>query len=131
MSNPYAPGGAGGQGPYGPPHGQQPAPQQNYQQAPPPQQNYAQQQAPGTFTCPKCRGTMRTYQRNAIQIEQCDNCRGIFLDFGELEAITRLEGNVQHVAPAPQPHANYGPGWSNHGKHYYRSSGFSRLFFST
>ena len=34
--------------------------------------------------CPKCRGVMRTYTRNGVHIEQCDNCRGIFLDYGEL-----------------------------------------------
>ncbi|MFI6515936.1 zf-TFIIB domain-containing protein [Spirillospora sp. NPDC050679] len=55
--------------------------------------------------CPKCRGVMRTYTRNGVHIEQCDNCRGIFLDYGELEALSRLE--AQHApgwaAPAPPP----------------------------
>ncbi|WP_281259576.1 zf-TFIIB domain-containing protein, partial [Streptomyces glaucescens] len=41
--------------------------------------------------CPKCRAAMHTYNRNGVQIEQCSNCRGIFLDYGELEALTRLE----------------------------------------
>ena len=41
--------------------------------------------------CPKCHGTMRTYNRRGVQVEQCDNCRGVFLDYGELEALTRME----------------------------------------
>ncbi|KJY21307.1 zf-TFIIB domain containing protein, partial [Streptomyces sp. NRRL S-444] len=36
--------------------------------------------------CPKCHAMMHTYNRNGVQIEQCSNCRGIFLDYGELEA---------------------------------------------
>src|SRR4051812_21854144 len=41
--------------------------------------------------CPKCAGVMRTYERNGVHLEQCDTCRGIFLDFGELESLTQLE----------------------------------------
>jgi uncharacterized protein len=86
------------------------------------------------LVCPKCRGTMRSYNRNGIHIEQCDNCRGIFLDYGELEAISRVESQWQapppvHGAPPPpgwgQPHG-YGHGYG-HGKH--RS--FTRMLFST
>ena len=51
------------------------------------------------FVCPKCRNMMRTYNRNGISIEQCDSCRGIFLDYGELEALTRVE--AQYSAPPP------------------------------
>ena len=31
-----------------------------------------------TLTCPKCAGSMRTYERNKITIDQCTECRGIF-----------------------------------------------------
>lgn len=155
MSNPYS---GASPNPYGPgpgqpqPYAQQPqggqysqqpqggqyAQQPQYQQAPPaqPAQQAPPAQQPGTFVCPKCRATMRTYNRNGIQIEQCDSCRGIFLDFGELEGLTRLEGNMGgQVAPPPvqQQHytTGYGAGWASHGNHHYRPSGFSRLFFST
>ncbi|GHH38824.1 hypothetical protein GCM10017774_29380 [Lentzea cavernae] len=30
---------------------------------------------------------MHTFDRNGIHLEQCDNCRGIYLDNGELEQI--------------------------------------------
>lgn len=41
--------------------------------------------------CPKCRGEMRTYERNGILIDQCEECRGIFLDRGELEQLLDAE----------------------------------------
>ncbi|WP_191298475.1 TFIIB-type zinc ribbon-containing protein [Lentzea cavernae] len=37
--------------------------------------------------CPKCQHAMHTFDRNGIHLEQCDNCRGIYLDNGELEQI--------------------------------------------
>ena len=51
--------------------------------------------------CPKCRAPMHTYNRNGVQIEQCSGCRGIFLDYGELEALTRLESQWSQPAPPP------------------------------
>ena len=54
------------------------------------------------MVCPKCHGHMQTYNRNGVQIEQCGNCRGIFLDYGELEALTQLEGKWTQPAPPPQ-----------------------------
>ncbi len=53
--------------------------------------------------CPKCRATMRTYDRSGVHIEQCDGCRGIFLDYGELEALAKLETRYSQPAPPPPP----------------------------
>ncbi|RFU88595.1 zf-TFIIB domain containing protein, partial [Streptomyces triticagri] len=60
--------------------------------------------------CPKCRAPMQTYNRNGVQIEQCSGCRGIFLDYGELEALTRLESQWAQQAPPPAPPAPAAPG---------------------
>jgi Zn-finger nucleic acid-binding protein len=78
---------------------------------------------------------MRTYDRQGVQLEQCDRCRGIFLDYGELEAISRIESQwsqhpAQHGGPpppawGPPPHGEHG----HHGKH--RQRGFGRLLFSS
>lgn len=43
------------------------------------------------MTCPKCGGDMRRYERNGVDIDQCSDCRGIFLDRGELEKLTAAE----------------------------------------
>ena len=42
--------------------------------------------------CPKCGSDMRSYERNGITIDQCTNCRGVFLDRGELERLVDAEG---------------------------------------
>lgn len=71
---------------------------------------------------------MRTYDRNGVHIEQCQNCRGVFLDFGELEHLTQLESRfMQQPPPAP----GYGPAWGSYGHKNYRKQGFSGLFFSS
>ena len=78
--------------------------------------------------CPKCRGTMRTYNRSGVHIEQCDSCRGVFLDYGELEHLNQLEG-----APPP-PAPGYGaPGWGHqgHGRGHHKKRGFGRMLFSS
>ena len=43
------------------------------------------------LTCPKCHGTMRTYERNGVHVDQCSECRGIFLDRGELDRLVDAE----------------------------------------
>jgi Zn-finger nucleic acid-binding protein len=97
---------------------------------------------PGNLVlCPKCAGVMHSYERNGVHLEQCDKCRGIFLDFGELEALTQLENRfvaapppMPPPMPAPQqphPQQAYGPAWGNHRGKNYRKGGFGRLFFSS
>lgn len=95
--------------------------------------------------CPKCHAPMHTFSRSGVQIEQCSGCRGIFLDYGELEAITRLEsqfGGAQAAPPPPPPaQPQPGPAWGapqhhGHGGHYghhgyRRKGGLSGLFFSS
>ena len=44
-----------------------------------------------TLTCPKCQGSMRTYERSGVTVDQCSECRGIFLDRGELEKLVDAE----------------------------------------
>ena len=51
------------------------------------------------LTCPKCHGPMRSYERNGVHVDQCTECRGIFLDRGELERLVDAE-NSWHGEPA-------------------------------
>jgi Zn-finger nucleic acid-binding protein len=67
------------------------------------------------MTCPKCRGEMRTYERSGVTVDQCTECRGIFLDRGELEKLFEAEANwnQQHTAPgAPRPQAPASGGYA-------------------
>ncbi|MEI5103655.1 zf-TFIIB domain-containing protein [Streptomyces sp. PmtG] len=97
--------------------------------------------------CPKCHAAMHTYNRNGVQIEQCGGCRGIFLDYGELESLTRLESQWSgHQAPPapPAPPQGYpaapAPAWGaphaghhgHHGHHgHKRHKSFGHMLFSS
>lgn len=54
-----------------------------------------------SLICPKCKGEMRAYERNGVTIDQCEECRGIFLDRGELERLVDVESQYSQPA-APQ-----------------------------
>ncbi|GGO51237.1 MULTISPECIES: TFIIB-type zinc ribbon-containing protein [Streptomyces] len=96
--------------------------------------------------CPKCHAQMHTYNRNGVQIEQCSGCRGIFLDYGELEALTRLENQwnghqapqappaapAYPAAPAPAWGAPHGGHGGHHGHHgHKRHKSFGHMLFSS
>ena len=52
------------------------------------------------LVCPKCQGHMRTYERSGVTVDQCADCRGIFLDRGELERLVDAEQGWQRSHPA-------------------------------
>jgi len=64
------------------------------------------------MTCPKCHGEMRQYERSGVIVDQCGECRGIFLDRGELEKLFEAEANWNHqqASAPPQPAAPAQPG---------------------
>ena len=55
------------------------------------------------LTCPKCHGQMRTYERNGVHVDQCAECRGIFLDRGELDRLIDAENAWHGGAAAAEP----------------------------
>ena len=70
------------------------------------------------LTCPKCQGAMRRYERNGIHIDQCTECRGVFLDRGELEHLIDAEASFSQPrqetppTPPPPPQGGGSSGWS-------------------
>jgi len=59
-------------------------------------------QPTASLTCPKCQAAMRTYERSGVHVDQCTQCRGIFLDRGELERLVDAESSYYTPAtPAP------------------------------
>jgi Zn-finger nucleic acid-binding protein len=52
--------------------------------------------------CPKCQGFLQTVDRHGVHIEQCNGCRGIFLDRGELEQIANAERRHYGSAQTPR-----------------------------
>lgn len=90
------------------------------------------------LTCPKCHGAMRTYERSGVHVDQCGECRGIFLDRGELERLIDGEqawaAQVAPPAPAYQPPAQpvpqYQPGYQpQYSKPYKRRKSFLEELF--
>jgi Zn-finger nucleic acid-binding protein len=100
------------------------------------------------MTCPKCRGEMRQYERSGVTVDQCLECRGIFLDRGELERLVDAEQAwqgarqqqashgypqqpypPQHGGGYPAQHGGYGH-YGHHKKHrrHHRESFFGELF---
>lgn len=63
-----------------------------------------------TLTCPKCHGDMRSYERSGVHVDQCAECRGIFLDRGELERLIDAENSwADRVTAQPAPPAAPAP----------------------
>lgn len=77
---------------------------------------------------------MNTYDRMGIHIEQCESCRGIFLDHGELEQLLSAEKRYGGGMPAaaPPPYRSGGHGYSDsprpHGGHGYGHSDSPRPY---
>ena len=63
---------------------------------------------------------MRSYERSGITVDQCAECRGIFLDRGELERLVDAETSWHGQSAAPQqapppPQQDYGqPQYGGH-----------------
>ena len=81
-----------------------------------------------TLICPKCRGEMLSYERNGVLVDQCEDCRGIFLDRGELELLLDAErGYDGREEPAPrrseerQGHDRDAAHWHEHDEGEHRS----------
>jgi uncharacterized protein len=82
------------------------------------------------LTCPKCQGPMRTYERNGVHVDQCTECRGIFLDRGELERLVDAEtawhggGRPASGAPSTSSAGGHGPGPAGQGSAGHGSGGY-------
>lgn len=76
--------------------------------------------------CPVCRVPLAMSGREGIEIDYCPQCRGVWLDRGELDKI--IERSAPQAAPRqsrPAPdyarhggHAHSGYGHGHHGKPY-------------
>ena len=92
--------------------------------------------------CPVCKVPLVMSDRQGVEIDYCPQCRGVWLDRGELDKI--IERSAQDVAPAapaapqraaPQPQKHYSDrgyddGYGHGGKRYpkRRNSFLEELF---
>jgi NCAIR mutase (PurE)-related protein len=55
-------------------------------------QTHASATAAGTADCPRCGAALEVKQRHGIAVDACPRDHGIWLDMGELEEITKRQG---------------------------------------
>lgn len=53
------------------------------------------------MTCPNCGETLVMSERSGVEIDYCPNCRGVWLDRGELDKI--IERSAGYDAPRQTP----------------------------
>jgi Zn-finger nucleic acid-binding protein len=46
------------------------------------------------MSCPSCGGTLVELERSGVHVDACRNCRGVWLDRGELDRILERERQV-------------------------------------
>ena len=63
------------------------------------------------MTCPVCHTGLQPMGRQGIEIDYCPQCRGVWLDRGELDKIIEREAGYQSAPPpqAPPPPRGYAP----------------------
>ena len=74
--------------------------------------------------CPKCHAPMRTYERNGIHVDQCTECRGVFLDRGELEKLIGRSRDDYDKLSARRHRDSDPPSSDRTGRHRKKSSWF-------
>ena len=87
--------------------------------------------------CPNCDASMQAVQRATVEFDMCPQCRGVWLDRGELEKLMAMErGEPRSAAPRlpdydrpredrPREHADHRPAYRHdddrrhHGQGHY------------
>ncbi len=58
-----------------------------------------------TMNCPVCNVTLVMSERSGVEIDYCPQCRGVWLDRGELDKIIEKSGSGQNTQQTPQQSA--------------------------
>lgn len=64
--------------------------------------------------CPVCRVPLVMSERQGVEIDYCPQCRGVWLDRGELDKI--IERSAPEATPAPSPTPD--PRYTGHDPRY-------------
>ena len=81
--------------------------------------------------CPVCQVALSMSDRQGIEIDYCPQCRGVWLDRGELDKIIERSGPAVAPAPAPPPQQappppQYSGGHQPRGNENYGHSGYGK-----
>ena len=55
------------------------------------------------MNCPTCRIELKMSDRQGVEIDYCPQCRGVWLDRGELDKIIERSAQPGSVREAPEP----------------------------
>ena len=94
--------------------------------------------SPQGLPCPVCKVDLLMSERQGIEIDYCPQCRGVWLDRGELDKI--IERSISETQPTERREGTLGVFGSKHGSdradghgsrggHYGRRKGFLRDLF--
>jgi uncharacterized protein len=88
--------------------------------------------------CPVCKVPLVMSERQGVEIDYCPQCRGVWLDRGELDKIIARNAQEAPAAPAPQPSQRqrgyeqrpyYGDDDGRHRHHHKRRKSFFEELF--
>jgi uncharacterized protein len=83
---------------------------------------------PAHGPCPSCGGELVQLDRSGVHIDACRNCRGVFLDRGELDQILARERQViaSHHDDDEEFFREMTGSGGHHSKHHHESYGFDK-----
>ncbi len=70
------------------------------------------------MNCPKCYEPLRIAERQGIEIDYCPDCRGVWLDKGELDKI--IERTLDYAGPPRKARYQEPDEYSGHSKSDYK-----------
>ena len=78
--------------------------------------------------CPTCASELRLTERHHIEIDYCPQCRGVWLDRGELDKI--IERATTRTAPRSYAEPDAFADWERDDDKHYERKGRRRSFLS-
>ena len=81
------------------------------------------------MNCPNCQTTLMMTERKGVEIDHCPQCRGVWLDRGELDKIIERSARFEHSDGPPTDRRPYPDDDDyRHGHYRKRKSFWSELF---
>lgn len=77
--------------------------------------------------CPVCTGIdLNLAERQSVEIDYCPECRGVWLDRGELDKIIERSTSLAPAYPQADPQRQQPYGQQHHGKPHHDEHGYSQ-----
>jgi uncharacterized protein len=72
------------------------------------------------MSCPVCRVPLAMSDRNGIEIDYCPQCRGVWLDRGELDKIIERSGPAASAPPVQPSYPGQAPQYGHKPQYPYK-----------